>query len=246
MHGLSVVLLSPVAESDHNDPPQKIAMHHNFLVRQIRVRPRLFLAGALGVAVGCFMPPSWASREVTRLIIGWNAGAMLYLVMTGWMVAGSDPGHIHRRARDQDEGALVILMLVVIASLASLGAIVAELSVAKEFSGAERLAHIALAVVTILASWAFTQMMFALHYAHDYYASLSRGHSGGLVFPGTDLPDYLDFLYFSVVIGTSGQTADVSLTNGAMRRVGMLHCVLAFLFNTSLIALMINVASSLL
>jgi uncharacterized membrane protein len=221
-------------------------MHHNPLIRQIRIRPRLFLAGALGLLVALALPHAWASREVTRLILGWNAGAIVYLAMAGWMVAGSGSAQINRRARDQDEGALVILTLVVIASLASLGAIVAELSVAKEFSGAERLAHIALAVVTILTSWAFTQMMFALHYAHDYYASLSRGQGGGLVFPGTDRPDYLDFLYFAVVIGTSGQTADVSLTNGAMRRIGMLHCVLAFLFNASLIALTINVASSLL
>jgi len=89
-------------------------------------------------------------------------------------------------------------------------------------------------------------VMFALHYAHEFYAATLDGRPGGLQFPDEPKPDYLDFLYFSAVIGTSGQTADVTITSRAMRRVGLLHCVLAFLFNTSLVALTINVASSLL
>jgi uncharacterized membrane protein len=126
-----------------------------------------------------------------------------------------------------------------------LGAIVAELAVAKDTHGTLRYAHIALAALTILSSWAFTQVMFALHYAHDYYAAELRGNVGGLLFPGGHAPDYGDFLYFSCVIGTSGQTADVSFTSRTMRRTGLVHCVLAFFFNTTLIALTINIASGL-
>jgi uncharacterized membrane protein len=215
------------------------------LMRQVRIRPRLFSAGALGLAVAVGLPHNLAVREVTRLILGWNAGALLYLALSGWMMARAEPSQISQRARLQDEGARTILTLVVMAALASLGAIVAELSVAKDFSGSAKAAHIALAGLTIASSWAFTQVMFALHYAHDYYASVSKGQPGGLQFPDTDCPDYLDFLYFAVVIGTSGQTADVAFANAPMRRVGMVHCVLAFVFNTSLIGLTINVASSL-
>jgi uncharacterized membrane protein len=223
-----------------------VNLPRNRLIRQIRLRPRLFIAGSVGIAVAVLLPQFVATREATRLILGWNAGAWLYLILSGWMMAQADPCQIHKRARQQDEGALTILTLVVIAALASLGAIVAELSVAKDFTGSVKLAHIALAAVTIIASWAFTQVMFALHYAHDYYSAMSRGQSGGLIFPETPEPDYIDFLYFSAVIGTSGQTADVSISSKGMRRVGLLHCVLAFMFNTSLIALLINVASSLL
>jgi uncharacterized membrane protein len=85
-----------------------------------------------------------------------------------------------------------------------------------------------------------------LHYAHDFYAARARGKPVGLTFPGTELPDYGDFLYFACIIGTSGQTADVSFTTSAMRRTGLLHCVLAFFFNTTLVALTINIASGLL
>jgi uncharacterized membrane protein len=105
--------------------------------------------------------------------------------------------------------------------------------------------HIALAVLTVLTSWVFTQFMFATHYAHEYYSALSRGLEPGLQFPGTNVPDYLDFVYFACVIGTSGQTADVSISSKPMRRVGLIHCVLAFFFNTTLIALTINIAASL-
>jgi uncharacterized membrane protein len=212
----------------------------------LRVRPRLFVAALTGLAVAWGLPSDWAARDVTRLIIGWNAGVWVYLLLAGWMMARSGTHQIQRRARDQDEGAIAILTLVVLSALASLGAIVAELSVAKDFTGLARTAHIGLAVLTILASWAFTQVMFALHYAHEFYAATLKGQPGGLQFPDTTQPDYIDFLYFSAVIGTSGQTADVAIASRPMRRVGLVHCVLAFLFNTSLVALTINVASSLL
>lgn len=215
------------------------------LLRQIQARPRLFISAGIGAIVALMLPEPWVPRAVTRLIIGWNVGASIYLVLAGWMMARSGHVQIRKRACEQDDGALVILTLVVLASLFSLGSIVAELAVAKDYVGPSRMAHIALAGFTIVSSWAFTQVMFALHYAHNFYVARGRGRSGGLVFPETPDPIYVDFLYFAAVIGTSGQTADVSFTSTGMRRVGLVHCVLAFLFNTSLVALTINVASGL-
>ena len=149
------------------------------------------------------------------------------------------------RAIEQDDGKFVVLGMVIVAAIVSLGAIVAELAVVKDMHGMLRYEHIALAVLTILSSWAFTQVMFALHYAHEFYAAKERGSPGGLEFPNATAPDYSDFLYFACVIGASGQTADVSFTSRAMRRTGLVHCVLAFFFNTTLVALTINIASSL-
>jgi uncharacterized membrane protein len=103
-----------------------------------------------------------------------------------------------------------------------------------------------LAGTTVLTSWAFTQVMFALHYANEFYHARHGERGGGLEFPGTDQPNYWDFLYCACVIGTSGQTADVSIASSAMRRFALLHCVLAYVFNTTLLALTINVAASLL
>jgi uncharacterized membrane protein len=85
--------------------------------------------------------------------------------------------------------------------------------------------------------------MFAVHYAHDFYAAITDQKEPGLLFPGEDKPDYLDFLYFSAMIGTSAQTSDVSLTTKSMRHVCLVHCVMAYFFNTTLIALTINIAA---
>ena len=135
--------------------------------------------------------------------------------------------------------------VVVLAALASLVAIVMELGVAKDLHGWNRSAHIALACLTIVTSWAFTHVMFALHYAHEYYRVLGEGDPAPLDFPGGTAPTYVDFLYMSMVIGTSGQTADVALASSGMRRIGLLHCTLAFAFNTTVLALMINIAAGL-
>jgi len=217
----------------------------HFLMRQLQARPRLFTSIVAGVLAGLLLPGSLELHRITRLIVAWNVTAVLYVVLAAVMMLRATPAQIRRRAQLQDEGQFVILAVVAVAAVASLVAIVAELSVSKSMLGMNRYAHIGLSALTILSSWAFTHTMFALHYAHDYYGCLSGTSKGGLSFPGDEQPDYGDFMYFAFVIGTSGQTADVDFTSRAMRRVGLLHCVLAFLFNTTVLALMINIAASL-
>lgn len=214
-------------------------------MRLVLSRPRLFSSIMVGLSAIFFLPESLASHEITRAIIGWNIGAWLYLILAARMMFWTSGEKMRARAIVQDDGKYVVLGMVIVAAIVSIGAIVAELAVAKDMHSMLRYEHIALAVLTILSSWAFTQVMFALHYAHDYYAAKARGNPGGLEFPDVTAPDYSDFLYFSCVIGTSGQTADVSFTSRAMRRTGLAHCVLAFFFNTTLVALTINIASSL-
>jgi len=209
-------------------------------------RPRLFACALIGCTTALVLPSSFALDALTSTIVGWNVGVCLYLILAAHMMFSSSHETMRRRAQLEDEGRIIILALVIMAAIMSLGAIVAELAAAKTLDDALRYAHMALAVLTIISSWAFTQVMFAVHYAHDYYATEARGKSGGLEFPGEPAPDYADFLYFSCVIGTSAQTADVSICSRAMRRTGLAHCVLAFFFNTTLLALTINIASGLL
>jgi uncharacterized membrane protein len=220
-------------------------LQQNRLIRHVRARPRLFICGAVGLLVGLMLIQNLSMLAITRGIIGWNVGICLYLVLCAIMMSRSTDEQMRYRASLQDEGQLVILVLVIVSALASLAAIIAELAEAKNMQGTLKYAHIGLALFTIVASWAFTHMMFALHYAHDYYAAIVNKRPVGLAFPADDTPDYGDFLYFAYVIGTSAQTADVSFTSKPMRRVGFLHCVLAFLFNTTVLALTINIAASL-
>ena len=214
-------------------------------IRLIISRPRLFGSILVGILTALLMPNSLALHQITRIILGWNVGTWLYLVLAARMIFWTSHEKMRVRALAQNDGKYFVLLMVIIASIVSIGAIFAELSVVKDMHGMLRSAHIALAVMTIVSSWLFIQVMFALHYAHDFYVAMERSNSGGLEFPGSLPPDYSDFLYFACVIGTSGQTADVSFMSKAMRKVGLIHCVLAFFFNTTLLALTINIASGL-
>ncbi len=216
------------------------------ILRLIHARSRLLLALVAGLVMYAALPWGAELRHTTRSLLSWNVGVGLYLLLAGVMMARSSSEKIRRRSVGQDDGRKTVLLLVVMSVIASLLAIVDELSVVKNLTGGVRMGHIALTALTIVMSWLFTHVMFALHYAHDYYLNVSRGQPTGLDFPGQEAPDYGDFLYFAGVIGTSGQTADVSLSSRAMRRTGLLHCVLSFFFNTAVLALTINIAASLL
>ena len=216
---------------------------HPKIARIVLARPRLFLCMLFGIAVAFAIPASLLGPAITRAILGWNAGALAYLLLTLHMMFSSSRARMRERAVLHDDGRLLILTMVVLVAIGSLAAIVCELAVAKGLHDGERYWHVALVVGTLLSSWGFTQVMFATHYAHDFYAAEQQGAAGGLNFPKEPAPDYADFLYFACVIGTSGQTADVSFTTRSMRRTGLIHCVLAFFFNATLLALTINIAS---
>ena len=218
-------------------------------LRVVRGHPRLFLAVAAGTVTGIILPES--HRLATRLLIAWNAGAWFYFISAGIMIASATPQTLRLRAAASDEGRLFILLLTSLAAIASMAAIVAELGAVKDMTGTAKGIHVGLAAMTIVTAWLFIHLTFAFHYAHEYFDELpdalgkSRTGRGGLIFPGTDEPDYYDFLYFSYVIGVACQTADVGISSGEMRRAAAVHGVLAFFFNSAVLALTINIAAGL-
>jgi len=208
-------------------------------VRIVRARPRLFLSAVLGVLVIIALPTQW--KITTRLLVGWDGGVGLYLALAYHMIAGADVGRIRRRAALQDEGRTTILILTVVAALASLAAIIAELGTS---TGTPRQPiQLVLATLTIVLSWGFTHTMFALHYAHEYYEE-NQGRGGGLTFPGEAPPDYWDFVYFSFVVGMTSQVSDVAITCRPIRRTVTAHGIVSFAFNAALVALTVNIAAS--
>jgi uncharacterized membrane protein len=210
------------------------------LIRIIRMRPRLFLSAALGIVV--IMITLWAFRLrlATSLLIGWDIGVGIYLILAFNVFARADVAHIRRRALTEDDGRFAILILTAAAALASLAAIVAELGT----SGATREPmRLGLAALTIVLSWFFTHTMFALHYAHEFY-STRHGKDCCLQFPGAGDPDYWDFVYFSFVIGMTAQVSDVQVATKSVRRTVLAHGIVAFLFNAALLALTVNIAAN--
>ncbi|MEH2539055.1 MULTISPECIES: DUF1345 domain-containing protein [unclassified Bradyrhizobium] len=206
-------------------------------VRVVYGRPRTFIALAVGVTVFFLVPDTF--RLATRLIVGWDVFAALYLVLAYIMMLRCDVGHIRRSAVLQDDGRFLILLVTAFGALASLGAIVLELGASKGNP-----AGLILATATIALSWALVHTAFALHYAHDFY----RGKKpGGLQFPSGaphDDADYWDFVYFSFVIGMTAQVSDVGITDRIIRRTATVHGIISFVFNTALLALMVNIAAS--
>jgi uncharacterized membrane protein len=211
--------------------------------RAFQSRPRLWLSAAFGGVVYLLLPLLGAPHAQSRVLLAWNSGALLYLLLMGRMMWLADAEGVRRRALQQDEGRVAILTLVVLAAAAVLLAVGSQLAEMKGLRGLPLAFHLGLAVMTVLTSWLFTHSLFALHYAHDFYLERSRQRPDPLTFPGTPDPDYADFFYFACVIGTSGQTADVAFHGAALRRVGSLHCILAFFFNATLLALAINFAA---
>jgi uncharacterized membrane protein len=146
---------------------------------------------------------------------------------------------IRRRASINDEGAIALLVLTVAASLASLASVLAELG------HSPNPYQILLGIATILLSWTFMHTMFALHYAHEFYGEGADDRKGGLVFPGNEDPDYWDFLYFSLVVAMTAQVSDVQITSKTIRRLTTMHGAISFFFNATVLALAVNIVSSL-
>jgi uncharacterized membrane protein len=210
-------------------------------VRFLKAQPRFFIAVFAGFLLWILLP--WGWRVSARLLVGWDCATALYLAMAFVMMARSDIDRMRIRATMQDEGQLVFLGLTSITALISLGGIVAQMAAAKSMSGHHEWEHVALAGVTVLLSWTFTHTMFAIHYAHEFYAETDDELEEGLEFPGHEPPDYWDFAYYSFVIGTACATADVNVTSKNMRKITTLHCVVAFFFNTTILALTVNIGA---
>lgn len=213
------------------------------LLKPVTCRPHLGAAVAAGIAAAILVSP-WIGRDVTRFLIGWDVGTLTFLALSMHFMANADHHRLRSRALKHDEGGRLILPLTLLASIASVGALIAELSAAKGHSGAEL--HIALAAGTVILSWLLLQIVFAIHYAHIYY--LVEGeteHRRGLEFGDPGEPDYWDFLHFSLVLGATAQTADIAIRCKRIRRIGTLHTLIAFGFNTAILATMINLAANL-
>ena len=188
------------------------------------------------------IPGGWLSR----LALGWDVGVALFLIEAGFrLVRVRSTREIRERASALDEAGPAALPLALLAAVASIGVVIGE-ALRAASDGGEGSAAV-LALTTVALSWSFVHVMFAFHYAHAFYAAGAKGKDrGGLIFPGGEDPDYWDFLHFSLIIGVASQTADVQISDKALRRISTVHSVTAFLFNTVIVALTVNMAVSLL
>jgi uncharacterized membrane protein len=213
--------------------------------RVIRGRPRLFAGLACGLVARLLMPASL--NPMTAAVIAWDIGVLAYLVLTATLFAAEHAERMPQDAAAQQEGEWTIFWLTVAAVAFSFVAIVSEFANAGNLSASKKELHIALVAGTLLLSWLMTHTTFAFRYAHEYYSRDLGGpdFDRGLEFPGEQRPDYLDFMYFSLVLGMTFQVSDVQITSRKFRRVASVHGLLSFLFNTIILALTVNIAAGL-
>ena len=229
------------------DQPPEMKRHP--LVRNIVERPRLLISVVIGGLAMALMPSDW--RLPSRLLIAWNLATWIYLAAALWAMSRANRASIKKSALLTDEGRYFVLTFACVAAFAAMAAIFAQLPLVKDTHGLLRAMHLGLAAATIVSAWAFTHVIYAQHYAHEYFierdseTDCSDEDRGGLHFPGTLEPDAFDFLYFSMIIGVASQTADVEITASDMRRISLVHSLISFFFNTTILALTINIASGL-
>jgi len=176
-------------------------------------------------------------------------GCAATIILLDWIIIfSSHPKEVRKIAKLEDSGRTFLFLFILAASIASLVAIILLLKSTKGLSTADKGGHILLAVFAVITSWWLLHTIFTLRYAHLYYDGDTdidgiKKSVGGLQFPGADEPDYLDFVYFSFIVGMTFQVSDVEISSRRIRRVCLLHSLLSFAFNTAILALSINVIS---
>jgi len=184
-----------------------------------------------------------------HLIITWNAFALATIALAWIVICTKDPYEARRNARLQDSSATFLFVLVISAATASLLAVALLLASAKKGAASGLAGPITLAVTAVVFSWILVHTLFALRYAHIYFQDAHKVErasiSGGLIFPGKTEPDYLDFAYFSFVIGMTCQVSDVQIGSPKIRRLALVHGLISFAFNTSILALFVNIIAGL-
>lgn len=217
------------------------------ILRVIRGRPNLFIGAACGLLAWPLLVLRYQAQ--TAAVMTWDIGVIVYLALTFAMyLRVSEPRQMADNAAAQETGEWTVFWLTVLAASASFAAIISEFAALKDAHGLAKAEHLGLVVATLVVSWLMAHVTFATRYAHEYYeiAADGAGYRRGLTFPGEEHPDYMDFCYYAVVLGMTFQTSDISITDRYLRRLSLVHSFLAFLFNTIIIALTVNLAAGLL
>ncbi|WP_295712340.1 DUF1345 domain-containing protein [Mucilaginibacter sp.] len=216
---------------------------------RIDAHHRLLVSLCLGAGTLFF---SWGRFSAPALVlVTWIGFALMIILMDWVIILSSHPMEIRRIAKIEDSSRTLIFLFVIIASLISMLAIFFLLKSSKQLSPAVVTGHVLLGMASVIVSWVLVHTIFTLRYAHMFYATdpdddNKKKPLGGLEFPGDEKePDYLDFVYFSFVIGMTFQVSDVEISSRKIRRLAWIHGMISFAFNTAIVALSINVISGL-
>lgn len=208
---------------------------------RINSMQRLILCLAIG-AIVYFIVRGNAFDKLTHLMIGWDTFSVCMIVISWLTFYNTGYENIRKLYKIQDSSRAIIFIIILISTMASFLAVLL-LIITKKEGDTDALWRLPISILGMLFSWILIHTIFAFRYAHIYYGnhkSKPNTDAGGLEFPGDTKPDYLDFAYFSFVLGMTFQVSDVQITSQRLRRMAMFHGLISFGFNTIMIALTIN------
>lgn len=202
---------------------------------------RLVLAVTLGV-VATLLAPSHVALGI-RAVVGWDVAAATLVGVNWWGILRRDSTATAEHAAAEDPGRMLVFLIALASSAFSLFAGALVLREARLFSPQEAPLWTVLALLAVALSWLVTHTAYTLRYAHLYYR---HGLAQGLVFPGGRPPSEIDFAYFSFTLGMAFQVSDVTIQSSRIRRTALGHALLSFVYNTTILALALNLMFSLL
>jgi uncharacterized membrane protein len=219
--------------------------HTKNILYRIDAHHRLMIAVLVSITVFIISFKNLSGPELA--LTTWISCALTIILFNWIIILGSHPREVKKIAKLQDSSRAFLFGFIVLASVVSLVAIVFLLKESKGLSEVQRNGHILLAITAVFISWWLVHTIFSLRYAHMFYDTDTddggKRPGGGLDFPDTKEPDYLDFMYFGFVVGMTFQVSDVQITDRSIRRLCLLHGLISFAFNTAIVALSINVIS---
>lgn len=197
---------------------------------------------SLGLALlTFFFTRNAISNPLVLYMLLWDVFALTYIAVSWTVFFFRPPEQIRKVAREDDGSRLFVFFIILVAAFSSMFTVLLLMLNAGDF-------YIPVAVGGMLLSWAMVHTTFTVHYAHLYYDDAvgdNTKHAEGLSFPKEKKPDYLDFAYFSFVIGMTFQVSDVQIESRTIRRISLVHALLSFILNTFVVALTINLIAGL-
>src|SRR5215207_807853 len=178
--------------------------------------------------------PKYLRRWPEVVAAAWDLAVLSLLILPWRTILSFDSEATEQQAAGEDPGQKALVVILVIASMVALGVAAGVIAQSAELPGLHFWVSILLGVFVITGAWAWVHTTFALHYARLYYPK--EGQPGGLDFPGLRNTDYLDFAYFSFMIGTAFQGSDVNVTSNSVWHVVLVHALLSSVFNTVILA----------
>lgn len=220
-------------------------MKGNILVKLHPLHRILISAGVAGAVY--LLTQAASLTPLIRVVLLWDVFALVYNITCWSVFFNRKVEDIRKYARKEDGSRTFVFVVILLACFASM-LMVLLLMISDESRETDKVLYIPVAIAGILFSWGMVHTMFAFHYAHIYYdddEDKVQKQAGGLEFPREEEPDYLDFAYFSFVIGMTFQVSDVEISARKLRRIALLHGLLAFMLNTFVVALTINLVAGL-